>query len=33
MYQVGKMSFEETKEKIDWHKRAFKCKSSYVIEN
>ena len=27
------MSLEETKEKIDWRKRALEYKSSYVIEN
>ena len=34
-YQVDKMSLEETKEKLDWRKRAFeyKQKKSYGIEN
>ena len=33
LYQVENTSFEENKEKIYWHKRAFKYESSYVIEN
>ena len=35
LYQVDKTSLEETKEKLDWRKRAFeyKKKKSYGIEN
>ena len=35
LYQVERMSLEDNKEKIDWHKHAFECKqkNSYVIEN
>ena len=35
LYQVDKMSLEETKEKHELHKRAFECelKNSYGIEN
>ena len=34
LYQVEKMSLEETKEKIEWCKRAFECeqKKTYGIE-
>ena len=28
-----KMSHEENKEHLDWHKCAFTCKSLYMIEN
>ena len=35
LYQVDNMSLEETKEKLEWRKRAFeyKNKNSYGIEN
>ena len=33
LYQLYNMSLVDTKEKIDWPKRALEYKSSYIIEN
>ena len=35
LYQVDRVSIEETKEKLDWRERAFEYenKNAYVIEN
>ena len=30
LYQVDKMSLEETKEKLDWRKRAFEYKKKHM---
>ena len=35
LYQIDNMSFEDTKEKLEWHKREFECEleNTYGIEN